>query len=135
MGMALKGGRRKGTKRKSTKAKARGKGPSPLEAEMLRQMQEAGLPEAEREYKFHKIRRWRFDFAWPALMVAVEVHGGLWGRGRHNSEPGFSNDCEKEATAQIMGWKVIRVTSAMIKSGMAIDFVEEAVRRAEEGVA
>jgi hypothetical protein len=36
----------------------------------------AGLPEPIREYRFAPSRRWRFDFAWPAAMLAVEVEGG-----------------------------------------------------------
>ena len=30
------------------------------------------------EHRFFKPRRWRFDFAWPARMVAVEIDGGRW---------------------------------------------------------
>ncbi len=34
------------------------------------------------EYPFAKYpgQRWRFDFAWPALMLAVHVNGGAWVR-------------------------------------------------------
>ena len=29
----------------------------------------------QREYRFDDVRKWRFDFAWPSLMFAVEVEG------------------------------------------------------------
>ena len=74
----------------------------------------ARTPEPEQEYRFHKTRRWRFDFAWPDAMVAVECEGGTWSRGRHVRGKGFEKDCEKynEATAQ--GWRVFRVTAGML---------------------
>ena len=37
----------------------------------------------------HPTRRWRFDFAWPDPMVAVEIEGGLYQSGRHQSFKGF----------------------------------------------
>ena len=37
-----------------------------------------GLPCPAREYRFASLRRWRFDFAWIAEKVAVEIDGGLW---------------------------------------------------------
>lgn len=37
------------------------------------------LPQPVREKKFHPIRRWRFDFAWPENLVAVEIDGGGYG--------------------------------------------------------
>lgn len=42
-----------------------------------------------REHRFHPARRWRFDFAWPELLFAVEVEGGIWTGGRHNRGSGF----------------------------------------------
>ena len=30
-----------------------------------------------REHRFHPTRRWRFDFAWPKLLFAVKVYGGI----------------------------------------------------------
>lgn len=84
----------------------------------------------EMEYKFHPVRRWRFDFAWPSLMLAVEVEGGTWGKvaGRHNRGSGFEQDCEKYNTAALLGWRVLRFTDKMIKSGMATQQIEIALR-------
>lgn len=94
---------------------------------MLRQIKRAGLPEPVREYRFSPPRRWRFDFAWPDLMIALEVEGGTWANGRHNRGSGYRKDCEKYNTAALMGWKVLRVTGDMVKDKSAIEFVVEAL--------
>lgn len=77
------------------------------------------------EYRFHATRRWRFDFAWILKGVAVEIEGGTWSGGRHTRGDGYEKDCEKYNEAVLMGWKVLRFTSTMIKNGMAIDMTRE----------
>jgi very-short-patch-repair endonuclease len=57
-----------------------------------------------REHKFHPTRRWRFDFAWPSIKLAVEIDG----RGRHHTVAGFRADCEKINEAIKLGWRVLR---------------------------
>lgn len=59
-------------------------------------------------------RRWRFDFAWPAKKVAVEIEGGVFSGGRHTRGYGYQSDCEKYNAATMLGWKLIRLTSKMI---------------------
>ncbi len=86
-----------------------------------------GLPAPEREVMFAKPRRWRFDLAWPALMVACEVEGGTWVQGRHTRPAGFENDAEKYSEAAIRGWLVVRVTSHMVADGRALALVERAL--------
>lgn len=81
------------------------------------------IPAPRTEHRFAPPRRWRFDFAWPDHMVAVEVEGGSWVSGRHTTGKGFEADCEKYAEAAILGWRVIRVTPRMIDDGRAIDLV------------
>jgi len=100
---------------------------SDLEDILAYQIRVAGLPEPEREYKFHPTRRWRFDFAWPERHMAVEVEGGKWTRGRHTRPGGFEADCEKYNAAALLGWCVLRVTADMINDGRAIDTIREAI--------
>jgi hypothetical protein len=100
---------------------------------LLFQFQLAGLPEPEREFLFHKKRKWRFDLAWPDLLIAVEVEGGIWTNGRHVRGEGYEADCEKYNEAQLAGWMVLRFTPGMIKRGNASGVIEKAIRRAIEG--
>lgn len=97
---------------------ARGKlGP----ADLLRlQIEESALPPPVQEHTFAPPRRWRFDLAWPALMVAVEVDGGTWTQGRHTRGSGYELDCEKLNRAAALGWRVLRYTTSMVRDGRAI---------------
>ncbi len=70
-----------------------------------------GLPGYETEVKFHDTRKWRMDYAWPDLKIALEVHGGHHSNGRHTRGIGFANDREKMNEAQLLGWLVIEVTT------------------------
>ena len=107
-------------KRKKTKA------PSALEAKFLSAI--AGLPQPEREHRFHPVRRWRFDFAWLDRKVAVEVHGGAWVTGGHNRAGHQASDNEKANTATLMGWKVLTFNTVQMKDLAAVrSVVEQAI--------
>ena len=56
------------------------------------------------QYRFHETRRWRFDFAFPSVKLAIEVDG----RGRHQTIAGVRADCEKLNEAVRLGWRVLR---------------------------
>lgn len=74
----------------------------------------ARFPLPIREYRFAPPRRWRFDFAWPDLKLAVEAEGGVWSRGRHTRGSGFVNDSIKYNEAAKMGWTVLKYTTSTI---------------------
>ena len=80
----------------------------------------------EREYTFHPKRKWRFDFAFPDKMLAVEIEGGV--NGRHQRIGGFTGDCHKYNAAALLGWRVLRYTTAMVMDGTAIDQVLKVMR-------
>ena len=65
-----------------------------------------GLPAPVAEYRFHAGRKWRFDFAWPEAMIAVEVQGGIWRGGRHTRGAALKLEWEKLNTAAVMGWRL-----------------------------
>ena len=76
-----------------------------------------GIPEPTPEYRFHSRRKWRFDFAWVAELVALEIEGGAWTGGRHTRGKGFLADIEKYNAAVVLGWSVLRCTPQMVESG------------------
>lgn len=61
-----------------------------------------------REWKFCSDRRWRFDYAFLATNVAIEIEGGMWIRGRHVRPLGYEKDMEKYNRAAELGWLVLR---------------------------
>ena len=105
--------------------------PSLLELRLLVLIRASGFPEPEPEYPFarHLGRRWRFDFAWPALMLAVEVDGGAWvpGGGRHTRGAGFAADHDKMNRAMLLGWRVLRFTARHLADGSALVDLAEAL--------
>lgn len=95
---------------------------SSLEEQFAQQLTIFKAVNYEREYRFDKKRRWRFDFAWPEHHIAVEVDGLVHGNpvaiagkyysrfGRHQTPKGREGDNEKNNAATAQGWKVYRVS-------------------------
>ena len=85
---------------------------SPLESAFAGQMRRLHLPTWVEEHRFAEPigRRWRFDFAWPDRMLAVEIDGGTYSGGRHTRGSGFAEDCRKLNAAVLLGWRVLRLT-------------------------
>ena len=95
-----------------------------------RQVLAIGLPAAQPEYAFARPRRWRFDLAWPPERIACEIEGGVFlrGGGRHSRGLGFERDCEKYAEALCRGWRVLRVTTDMVRDGRALGYLERLLK-------
>jgi hypothetical protein len=68
------------------------------------------------EYRFCSTRRWRFDYAWPERLVALEVDGGVWVAGRHTRGAGWLKDTEKLNQAAAQGYRMLRCTPQQLKS-------------------
>ena len=102
---------------------------SELEILLLLHIRAAGLPEPAQQFRFHPVRRWRADFAWPDAMLLVEVDGATWSRGRHTRGAGFERDCEKTNAATLLGWRVLRFTRQQVESGYAIQTIEKALEQ------
>lgn len=104
---------------------------SPGEEEFALHCRAYGLTPV-REYRFTPTRKFKFDFAWPDLMLAVEIEGGTrFGRSRHSRGDGFERDCVKYNLAALEGWKVLRFTTQMVHSGEAINTVREVLANIE----
>jgi very-short-patch-repair endonuclease len=110
---------------------------SSLEKEFALIAKEFKLPPYVTEYRFHNIRKFRFDVAFLDKKVAVEVEGGVYrgARGRHTSGVGFTNDCTKLNLATEMGWAILRYTGEQMKQdpkGM-IDQIKEVLKMRKKG--
>jgi very-short-patch-repair endonuclease len=66
------------------------------------------------EHRFHPVRKWRFDWAFPHVRLAVETEGAVWVSGRHTRGAGYIKDMEKYNMAQEMGWIVLRYQTGKI---------------------
>lgn len=98
-----------------------------LEMVLQQEIIDAKLPRPTTEFRFHPKRRWRFDLAWPELMCAVEIEGGVWIQGRHNRGSGFIADCEKYNEAILLGWRVLRVPGGWVEDGSAMGYVRKLI--------
>ena len=86
--------------------------------------QELGV-KLENEYRFHPIRRWKFDFAIPEKSIAIEVEGGVYSSGRHTRGSGFRKDTEKYNTATAMGWRVLRFATNDLMKSQTLDLIKQ----------
>lgn len=101
---------------------------SALEQRLVDDLAAAGLPAPVREFRFAApLRQWRFDLCWGDRMVAVEVEGGAFIGGRHGTGAGMTKDCEKLNQAALLGWRVLRFTAPMIRSGEALNTIRRAL--------
>jgi very-short-patch-repair endonuclease len=98
---------------------------SKLEDSLELSLKSAKITGFVREFRFHPVRKWRLDFAWVDLSIGVEVEGGIWlPKSGHNTGVGITRDIDKGNALVLLGWKVLRVTEKMIKTGQAIDLIE-----------
>ena len=80
-----------------------------------------------KEYRFHGERMWRFDYAFPAYKVALEVEGGVFTQGRHIRPKGFLGDVEKYNAAAVAGWRVLRTTPRELRTMKTIELLKKAI--------
>jgi hypothetical protein len=78
-----------------------------------------------REHVFHPTRKWRIDFSWPHLKLAVEIESSV-----HRIKSRFASDIPKYNELQKQGWTLLRYTRQMVEAGTAIDDVIEVMRLA-----
>ena len=105
---------------------------SKIEKELEFQMKAIGL-KFETQYKFHPERKWKFDFAFPEIKLAVEADGltrygnnknGTMRLGRHQTYKGRTEDLMKYDAAMRLGWNIYTCQQDMIKSGQALKTIE-----------
>src|SRR6266700_7729863 len=82
-----------------------------------------------REYRFHDTRAWRFDFAIPSHMLAIELEGGIHPfrdkrgnlvmQGGHTTGRGYQQNLDKYNEATALGWRLFRFSVEDVKTGKA----------------
>jgi hypothetical protein len=82
---------------------------------------EHGIPEPVFEYKFHHVRKWRFDVAWVEKKLAIEIQGGIFIQGRHSRGAALLKEWKKLNEAARLGWRVIYCQP---KDACTIDIVD-----------
>lgn len=90
-----------------------------------------GLPAPVAEHRFHPIRKWRFDYAWPTHLVALEIEGGVFVGGRHNRGAGFREDLAKYSEGAALGWRIVRTLPEGLYSGVLLDRLRRAIAISE----
>lgn len=103
---------------------------SPLEDIFAFQLDSAGLTGYIREYQAIPGRRFRFDFAFiqPEHRLLIEINGGTYSKGAHSTGTGINRDYEKNNLAVLNGWRVLSFDTKMVKSGAALEVVEQFLR-------
>ncbi len=59
--------------------------------------------------------KFEIDFAWPEILVAVEIDGGTFTRGKHTRGTGYDIDCQKRNRLTSDGWRVLVFTTTDLK--------------------
>lgn len=117
-------------------------GMTDLEQNFLFQVRAAGWPTPEYNQRLVPRRRYQCDFVWRDYQLVVEVEGGTHARrgakrcpacgqtptGRHTTAKGYAEDCRKYNALALLGYRVLRFTTEMIRSGEALGVLERALR-------
>lgn len=95
-------------------------------ARMLVSLRALGLPDPTPEYRFHPTRRWRWDYCWPEIRLAVEINGGTWAYKPSHTGAGARRDAEKANAGVMLGWTLLTYTTDML--GEAAEQIAAAYR-------
>lgn len=89
---------------------------------LICRIDQLGILRPQAEYQFDDIRKWRFDFAWPGVRIAIEIEGGISDRhrGRHMRAQGYQTDLDKYNTGTSYGWRIFRFSSRDIQENRPI---------------
>jgi hypothetical protein len=102
---------------------------SPLETQVLRLLQNAGLPIPMLQYIVRDRDRFiaRLDFAYPAERVAIEADGYRY----HDQRRSFDEERARGNELEALGWRVLRITAKHVEQspeGVA-DWIRRALGR------
>lgn len=75
-----------------------------------------------REYQFNNKRKWRLDFAWPVISLALEIDGAV-----HRIKGRWEKSFEREQALFFSGWRLLKVSTKQVRSGEAVQLIERAL--------
>ena len=101
---------------------------SALENLFAMQLDSAGLTGYVREYQAIPGRKFRFDFAFVRERLLIEINGGTYNGGAHGRGVGINRDYIKNNLAVINNWRVLSFDTKQVKSGAALEVVEQFLR-------
>jgi hypothetical protein len=101
--------------------------PSGLALLLLAELRTRELPAPEVEVFFWPGRLYPFDLAWVDRGVAAEIQGATFANGKHNRGRGYESDCVKANAALLLGWRLLRFTTAMVEDGRAARAIAQAL--------
>lgn len=85
----------------------------------------------EREFRFHPTRKWRADYKVTGTNILIEYEGGVRESDRqqsgHLSYTGYKKDIEKYNEMTVLGYLLIRIYAATVKSGEALAWLKRAL--------
>jgi len=109
--------------REPRSAKPRGNWGRKAEDELSAQLADTARAYAmSRQHYFAPPRRFRADFAFIDQRLLVEVDGQV-----HNIKAKHRSQCERDCIAAAHGWRVARVTPAMVRDGSALPLIQAAL--------
>lgn len=89
---------------------------------LIAQLELVGALSPVPEYRFYEGRKWRLDLAYPDRRLAIEVDGAV-----HRIKGQFYRDLEKHQALFFEGWRLLRVSTAQVRSGAALAMVRRAL--------
>lgn len=110
-GLKIEGTKKKETNTLISKIEIRSVGKDTIEFVLIELVNKGSIHKFEKEYKFHPVRKFRFDWAIPELKIAIEYEGLNSRKSRHTTKKGYTMDCEKYNLAVQLGWHVLRYTA------------------------
>lgn len=88
------------------------------------------FPAYVREHRFAPPRRWRLDFAWPELLIGIEIEGGIYTPGHHHANgKQIELDHEKRNAATAAGWAILYFGPAAIRRADYVPLLNDLIQK------
>jgi hypothetical protein len=96
------------------------------------QLKAEKAPPWRRQYAFSEAygRAWKIDFAWPELLLAVEIQGGIWrkGGGAHSHPSNILRNMKKCNALTALRWRLLQFSTDEVQSGSALQYTMTVLR-------